>query len=210
MTTQTITLITSKQRNFIVDLAAKRDWRAIDDAHMVTAISRVLAWQPKDGTLLLQRRLASRAIDVLLKTAIVPTTTANTGTNTITAPPALSPKDTAQSALDDIPGAAKGIKYAVRNTDTSSPNEWVFYEVKEWKGRKYLNRLQGAPGDWRRQFVKYDHYAGIAQRIRDAGPQNAAFRFSEIYTVCACCGSPLSAGKSIVEGFGPVCIKKFN
>lgn len=199
--------ITVKQIDFIRDLAAKRDWREITDPTVTIAIKIVLAWTPDDGELQLARKRASHVIDTLLKTKftskIVTTATASTTTS-------LSPKAAAQAAITDIPGAAKGIKYAIKNTDPNSPNTWVFYEVKEWKGQKLLNRLQGAPGNWHRQFVNYASYASVARRINDVGAKQAAFKFAEIYTVCACCGSPLSNSKSIAEGFGPICIKKFS
>lgn len=210
--------ITPKQVTFLRNLAKEKDWSKLDVAKVRLIKTVVRAETNEDGTLkvFVPRKDVSSVINSLLgckKIEVAPTATP-TYPAAATAPAGqeltwAQIKANALALLDTVPAAYKGIKYAIPNTDPKSHNTWVFYEVKEYKGKRYLNRLQGAPGDWNRQFVAYKDYAGIIQRIKDMGPKASAFKFSEIYTVCACCGAPLSNGKSIAEGFGPVCIKKF-
>jgi hypothetical protein len=206
--------ITGPQRKFLDSLVKERDWTLADilTVRIAKIVSRSTTGKPLIS--FVSKKDASHTIDKLLKSPkIAPILIPGSKT--------LNAKDKALATIADIPGAYKGVKFAIKNTDDKSPNIWVFYEVKEWKGNKYLNRLLGAPGGWNRQFVKYADYAGVAQRIKDStyttnedehltGAMAAAARFSDTYGICACCGAKLSNGKSIAQKFGPVCAKKFS
>lgn len=211
--------ITGPQRKFLDSLVKDRDWSLADMA--TVRVAKIVSRPDKDGNLVtfVSKKDASAAIDTLLKKCpkiVVAPTAAPTDAPLSWA----QVKANAFALLDTVPASYKGIKYAVPNTDTKSVNAFVFYEVREYKGKRYLNHLLGAPGDWNREFVPYKNYASIIQRIKDAsyvtnedeplsGPMAAAARFSDMYTVCACCCAPLSNGKSLAAKFGPVCIKKF-
>lgn len=96
----------------------------------------------------------------------------------------------------------------------------VHVEVVARRGRRYLNVLVGAPGDWHRQWVSYATQLALAHKVQSAtyadgdrtltGPEAAAVRFSREYTICAVCASPLSDETSVRLGIGPVCRKRFN
>lgn len=220
MTTMTAEAeITGPQRKYLNSLVKERDWSLAD---MVTVrVAKIVSRPDKDGNLVtfVSKKEASTAITALLScksVVVAPTAAAATDAPLTWA----QVKANAIALLDTVPASYKGIKYAVPNTDTKSVNTFVFYEVREYKGKRYLNHLLGAPGDWNREFVPYKNYAGILQRIKDAayttnedealtGPMAAAARFSDMYTICACCGAKLSNGKSIAAKFGPVCITKF-
>lgn len=220
MSTMTAPEITAPQLKFLTSLVAERDWKQLPDAGLVR-VAKIILRRSEDGSLPapISKYDASKTIDALLKKCpkieVAPApgkpaaelTWAEMKANMI-------------ALLAEVPASYKGIKYAVPNTDTKSANTFVFYEVREYKGKRYLNRLQGAPGDWSRQFVSYKDYAGIVERIKTAayvtiegesltGPMAAAARFSDMYTICACCGAKLSNAKSIADKFGPVCSKKF-
>lgn len=215
----TATSITGPQRKYLDTLVKERNWTLAD--MMTVRVAKIVSRPDKDGNLVtfVSKKDASHAISTLLDKCpkiVVASTAAPIGAQL--SYPQL--KAQALALLDTVPASYKGIKYAVPNTDTKSVSTFVFYEVREYKGKRYLNRLQGAPGDWNRQFVSYKDYAGIVQRIKDAvhttyegesltGPMAAAARFSDMYTICACCGAKLSNGKSIAAKFGPVCAKKF-
>ena len=216
--------ISEKQFNYIRNLALeKSNWADTVDG----PTSRVIKFVTRATEYLLvpdsiTRADGSKAIDFLIKlpkaTPIITATTSAPAATTNMSWQEI--KSQAIALLDTVPAAYKGVKYAIKNTDAKSPNTWVFYEVKECKGKRYLNRLLGAPGGWNRQYVKYADYANIVERIKNAvyttkegehltGPMAAAARFSDTYEVCACCGAKLSNGKSIAAKFGPVCVKKF-
>ena len=218
MSTMTATPeITPKQVKFLKSLATERDWTGLDVAsvRLIKTVNR--SELNEDGSLVtfVDRKLVSPVINKLLacpKIAVAPAPGKPAAELTWA-----EVKANAQALLLEVPASYKGIKYAVPTADNAG---YVFYEVKEYKGKRYLNRLQGAPGDWNRKFVKYADYAGVIERIKDAayttiegealtGPMAAAARFSDMYTICACCGAKLSNAKSIADKFGPVCSKKF-
>jgi hypothetical protein len=109
--------------------------------------------------------------------------------------------DQLQHLLSTIPQA----KYAIQNPD----GDWDFYQIKQTKQKTYwLYRLQGAPGDWNRIWIKITPALKIAKLI-GANPKAAAFAYSEQHEECSACGAKLSVAKSITQAMGPVCIKKF-
>lgn len=88
----------------------------------------------------------------------------------------------------------------------------IFYEVKTGKGRwshmQFVDRLVGHPGDWMRYPVKGKAKADVLLDL-DMNPKAAAVRFGKHFTICACCGAPLSDPDSIAAGVGPVCATRF-
>ena len=88
----------------------------------------------------------------------------------------------------------------------------IFYEVKTGKGKwahmQFLSRLVGHPGDWMRYPVKGQAKLTVLNAI-DMNPKAAAVRFGKHFTVCACCGAPLSDPDSIAAGVGPICATRF-
>jgi hypothetical protein len=89
----------------------------------------------------------------------------------------------------------------------------VYYEVStgkkgKWKGFQFVDRLTGAPGDWRRTALRAQARKNILAELA-INPKEAAILFSRTFTVCAACSSPLSDAESIARGLGPVCAEKF-
>ena len=88
----------------------------------------------------------------------------------------------------------------------------IFYEVKTGKGKwshmQFVDRLVGHPGDWMRYPVKGKAKADVLLGL-DMNPKEAAVRFGKHFTICACCGAPLSDPDSIAAGVGPVCATRF-
>lgn len=88
----------------------------------------------------------------------------------------------------------------------------VFYEVKagkkKWDGYTFVNRLIGAPGDYRQvRISKIEREAVLARLAED--PKAAAIAYSFHFGVCACCQAPLTDPESLERGLGPVCAKRF-
>lgn len=113
---------------------------------------------------------------------------------------------------------------------TGDAGQRVHVEVVERRnGRRFVNVLIGAPGDWRRQEVSYATQMGLATKIRTAtytdrvelatgwvvrdlqGPEAAAVRFSREHKCCSACMSPLSdeTQPGYAFGLGPVCRTRF-
>lgn len=87
-----------------------------------------------------------------------------------------------------------------------------FFEVRtghgKWDGMQFVDRLIGAPGDWRKTPVKGAEKKRVMQQI-DSDPKASAVRYSREFTVCAVCGSPLSDPESLAQGLGPICARRF-
>ena len=95
---------------------------------------------------------------------------------------------------------------------TSYPNlkitgDLLFLEVKTYKGKRYLNRLQGAPGDFTRSWVgDYATGTGLLKFIAGRHVEFAGL-FAKHFSVCGRCASPLTDQKSRETGIGPECRK---
>lgn len=84
----------------------------------------------------------------------------------------------------------------------------LFVEVREFKGRKYVRRLHGAPGSFTRTRFSVEDGLQVVSAIA-ANPAAAALAFSVAYTCCACCLAPLTDEESRARGMGPICAKRF-
>lgn len=82
----------------------------------------------------------------------------------------------------------------------------LFLEVKTYKGRRYLNRLHGAPGDFVRSRFNPQDTRAILDVIRG---QHVTFSrlFGEHFTVCGRCAAPLTDERSRAQFLGPECAK---
>lgn len=102
----------------------------------------------------------------------------------------------------------------------------VIIGKKKWDGYRFVERLIGAPGDWRKVKVPPAQSAHILARIDSdkfndvgewsdgednwlEGPKAAAVRYSRRFTCCAACNAPLSDPDSITRGLGPVCAARY-
>lgn len=101
--------------------------------------------------------------------------------------------------LSDIPNS----KYSVLEGGTRT-----FWEVKEFKGTRYIRLLVGAPGAFQRVRVGFDRARFVADLIR-VDALAAAQAFAAHYTCCAVCGAELSDETSVALGLGPVCRGRF-
>jgi hypothetical protein len=101
--------------------------------------------------------------------------------------------------LSDLPLS----KYALEESGVLT-----FWEIKEYRGVRYLRLLVGAPGEFRRVKVGFDRARAVADQIRrDA--HGYALAFARHYTCCAVCGADLSDETSVALGLGPICRRRF-
>lgn len=80
-----------------------------------------------------------------------------------------------------------------------------FYEVvQRASGKRYLNGLVGAPGDFARRDLQFaERQVVVAQLL--ANPVAAIAAFGKHFVVCGKCSSPLTDEVSRELGIGPVC-----
>lgn len=77
------------------------------------------------------------------------------------------------------------------------------------KGRQFLDRLHGAPGDFAKRPVQNKEFARIILQMIEIDPQAAAIRFGHKVGCCGICGAPLTDPISRAEGIGPICAGKY-
>jgi len=134
--------------------------------------------------------------------------------------PAIAPAKTVRAGYPDLQ-ALPISKFIV---DDLSGGRKVHLEIVERRGgRRYMNLLIGAPGDWTRGRVSAGLQALYVAKIQSAsyydeigarqveGPEAAALRFSREHKCCAACMSPLSdeSQPGYKRGLGPVCVTRF-
>jgi len=198
-------MITPKQFDLIRKLATERDW---SDAPTLRSMTIKMVVRAEDWTRCSVRRLdASAAIDYLLSPLapkIQGVAAQDTGVQGTTgAPPKSTPMNwfEVKTVLTPLPLS----KYAVEHES----GVVQFFEVVERKnGARFLNKLQGAPGDWHRVWLNPEQQVTIGKIIAE-DPTRYATAYCEKFTRCSACDSPLSVAASIAAAMGPVCRKKF-
>lgn len=118
-------------------------------------------------------------------------------------------------ALDLVVPVADG-KEAFRAAHKAQPDRYIaFFQVDKptqgrWNGYTFVNRLYGAPGNFRKEPVRR---ADQRKRILDMiqrDPREASLRFGKEVGECGVCHSPLTNEQSRAAGIGPVCRGKMN
>lgn len=104
-------------------------------------------------------------------------------------------------------------KYAIRGVFlTAIPgledfkNDFLFLEVKTWQGKRYLNQLHGAPGDFSRTRFPLAVGTALLQFIKGRHVEFAQ-AFGEHFVCCGRCAAPLTDEESRRVHLGPECRK---
>lgn len=192
--------VTPKQFSYIRGLAAQRNWQSAPTtvSLAIKKVNRAKDWSTAE----VLRKDASAAISFLLSPQ-APAVVTTAPAKTVTAVNTVNVWQTLTASLAPLPIS----KYALPKIE--DPSEYVFYEiVQRADGRRFLNRLQGAPGTWHRVFLPAAQQVTIAKRIAE-DPTKHGTAYCAKFTRCCACDSPLSNAKSIAEAMGPVCRKKF-
>lgn len=177
---------TEKQLVFVRDLIAKRNYDGLPSSD-IDLINTIIDELSRESPVISREEVTS-AINLLL--ACRPNTQETQRINAFT------------SLIEKLPVS----KYALPRKDGSG---WDFFEiVVRRNGRRYINRLIGAPSDWRREYLTL-HLQSAAIRAISEDPKAAAVAYAERHGRCAVCDSPLSNPESIMRSMGPVCAKRF-
>lgn len=87
--------------------------------------------------------------------------------------------------------------------------EFIFFEVKQYRGRWYCKRLQGAPGRFARLGISAEDQC-VLHDFLAKGPQvqeNASVLFGRLYKCCGVCKAELTDDYSRKVCMGPHCRK---
>lgn len=197
---------TDPQLKLIRDLAAERVHEGLLNGEILTTVRDALSSVDAPGAKFISLRAAREAITVL---KLLPRRAARSGslearTTSAGIRPTSSQVDRAVLAalLVRLPLS----RYALpRRAD----GVWDFFEVVERRnGTRYLNRLIGSPGDWRREHLPM-HLQIAAARSVLIDPRSSAVQYAQQHGRCAVCNSHLSDPASIARSMGPICAKRF-
>lgn len=192
--------ITTKQFNFMRDLAAQRDWSTAPTELSIAIKQVARAATHAEVEQQVPRKTASSAISFLLSPQ-APKVAASAQSA------ASAPSQVTWGGVQTTLAAIPTSKYAIESTKL--PGTYVFFEIVQRKnGTRFVNKLQGAPGDWKRIYLTPAQALKVAEKVAE-NPTAHATKYCEIFTRCSACDSPLSNAKSIAEAMGPVCRKKF-
>lgn len=177
---------TEKQRVYVSDLLQKRNYNVLSAAD--TALIETIVDELAQPIPCISREEVTSAINLLLACRPNVSDVAEVGSLT--------------AMIMRLPIS----KYALPRKDGSG---WDFFEITERRnGRRYVNRLLGAPSDWRREYLTV-HLQCAALRAISEDPKAAAIAYARQHGRCAVCNSPLSNPASIAQSMGPVCAKRF-
>jgi hypothetical protein len=144
----------------------------------------------------LEKRIASEAIDSLLKLPKLP-------------------KSTTPSPFQELLRSIPKSRYAIpvdelelTDATDSFTGDLVFVELKEYMQTLYMRQLHGAPGGFSRSKLAIESVKAIIAIIA-TDPYKYTRIFGEHYTCCGSCGAELTDTKSRELMLGPECRKKF-
>lgn len=110
------------------------------------------------------------------------------------------------AAVEPSKYAIPGGYLAVLAPDLVKDRDHLFLEVKNYKGKRYLNRLHGAPGDFTRSRLPLEVAVRLLKFIANRHVEFAQ-EFGRVYAVCGRCAAPLTDAKSREVHIGPECRK---
>lgn len=180
MTTATVYPASNAQVSFINDLLAKRD--------VPPAIAEVIRTSQA-----LTSRQASGWIDTLKGYPFKDK-----------AP--VSDFYAAFEGVEDSKYAIPGSMLAMVMPDSIKDSDILFLEVKTYRGRRYLNKLTGAPGDFTRTRFPMTVGLQLLNLIKGRHVEFAQ-NFGKHYSCCGRCAAPLTDARSRELHVGPECRK---
>lgn len=126
--------------------------------------------------------------------------------------PAAAGAPTVYTPYPSVPDAVVSSKYAIKTElllevpSSWRKQEYLFFEVKQVRGRRVVRRLLGSIGAFERTLLPA---ALAAELFGHLGKQEVAFEaaktFGEIYQCCGRCGAELTDDTSRERQFGPIC-----
>jgi hypothetical protein len=177
-----------KQIDFVRDLLVARDC----SAELSSPIEEAL----EAGTL--SSSAASDFIDTALKLPRV-------------SKAEMSSSSPMQLALAGLPKS----KYAIHvdyldvtNVGHTVHGDYLFVEIREYNGYRYMRRLQGSVGGFTRIKMSLEDVVDVTNALREDS-YSFAKKFGEIYSCCAKCGAELTDPVSREMYLGPTCRKEF-
>lgn len=112
--------------------------------------------------------------------------------------------------LSTLPKAKYALPYQVVTpvfTETNFDNDYLFVEVREYRGTTYMRKLQGSLGDFARTRFSRDEEQSLYNIIKDS-PVEFIIKFGEVFSCCGKCGSPLTDTASRARLLGPDCARQ--
>jgi hypothetical protein len=112
--------------------------------------------------------------------------------------------------LSDIPKARYALSYQEATPaleETSFDNDYLFLEVREYRGTIYMRQLHGSLGDFTRTRFTPSEVRSLHDIIKRE-PVRYIQKFGELFTCCGKCGASLTDEASRARLLGPDCARQ--
>lgn len=190
--TQTLTRPSARSISYLTDLVRDRDVDPGSTA--IESLAKLTKWlsgarsQTDVSAMIDRAKLAPRRTMVATTTPGVYTPYPSVPATVINSKYAIM-----TGLLDEIPSAWRS-------------QDYLFFEVKEYRGRRSINRLTGAPGAFNRSTIP-GALASEIYRYLEQGENMflAAKTFGIEYRCCGKCAADLTDDQSRARQFGPIC-----
>jgi len=90
--------------------------------------------------------------------------------------------------------------------NTQFNNDYLFVEVREYRGTTYMRKLQGSLGGFTRTRLTRDEEQSI-YNILSMNPVEYITKFGEVFSCCGKCGAALTDAISRARLLGPDCAR---
>lgn len=193
--TTTLKKPSQKSLDFLTDLVRDRDVSPGKSA--AQCMAELTKWLASPRSQKDVSAMIDRSMKAPKRTVFVPTPV---GASTVYVP------------YPSVPAAVPSSKFAVlTELLTQVPDQWrkqefLFFEVKQYRGKRVIRRLTGAPGKFNRTFLPREAATELFGHLeKEAFAYQAALTFGELYQVCGRCAAELTDDTSRERKFGPVC-----
>lgn len=189
--------------------ATERQLSYLDDLVEKRAVPMNMVDDYKAKRPVLRKKQASTLIDVMLKFPIRKTDVRNMPAEQMSERQKLLAE--LLNEMETFPQAKYAIPAEELMVDLLKKpikNDYIFCELKEYRGKLHFRQLHGAPGSFSRSTFPVEDSL-VFTRIIKQDPYKYTRIFADIYQCCGKCGAELTDETSRALRLGPICRKGF-
>jgi hypothetical protein len=124
-----------------------------------------------------------------------------------------TPKKSSVVRFSDVLSTLPKSKYALPYqlvapvfTESNFDNDYLFVEVREYRGTTYMRKLHGSLGDFVRTRFTRDEEQSLFNILKE-NPVEYIQKFGEVFSCCGKCGASLTDEASRARLLGPDCAR---
>jgi hypothetical protein len=125
-----------------------------------------------------------------------------------------TPKKSSIVRFSDVLSTLPKAKYAVPYqtvapvfTESAFDNDYLFVEVREYRGTTYMRKLHGSLGDFIRTRFSREEEQSLFNILK-SDPVGYITKFGEVFSCCGKCGAALTDEASRARLLGPDCARQ--